>query len=41
MCVIVEGELLSSLIVADNVSKQGKQEQTGVLEDMAGPSDCQ
>lgn len=34
VCAIVEGELLSSLIVADDVSKQGQQEHTGVLEDM-------
>ncbi len=34
VCAIVERELLLSLIVADNFSKQGQQEQTGVLEDM-------
>lgn len=38
--VIVEGELLSSLAVADNVSKQGQQEHTAVLEGLAGLSDC-
>lgn len=40
VCVIAEGELLSSLAVADNVSKQGQQEHTGVLEELAGLSDC-
>lgn len=38
--VIVEGELLSSLAVADNVSKQGQQEHTAVLEGLAGLCDC-
>lgn len=38
--VIVEGELLSSLAVADNVSKQGQQEHTAVLEGLAGLSEC-
>lgn len=38
--VIVEGELLSSLAVADNVSKQGQREHTAVLEGLAGLSDC-
>lgn len=38
--VIAEGELLSSLAVADNVSKQGQQEHTGVLEELAGLPDC-
>lgn len=40
MHVIVEGELLSSLAVADNVSKQGQQEHIAVLEGLAGLSDC-